>query len=62
MMGSRDGEWGGLEVLMVNSSNTPSSALRAWVVKVRISNRDSFLYVFRMNSQHYVFLVIGAHG
>ena len=43
MMGSRDGEWGGLEVLMVNSSNTPSSALRAWVVQLRISNRGSLV-------------------
>ena len=42
-LGSRDGEWGGLEDLMVNSSNTPSSALRAWVVQVRISNRGSLV-------------------
>ena len=28
---------------MVNISNTPSSALRAWVVRVRISNRGSLV-------------------
>ena len=28
---------------MVNSSHTPSSALRAWVVQVRISNRGSLV-------------------
>ena len=28
---------------MVNSSNTPSSALRAWVVQLRISNRGSLV-------------------
>ena len=32
-----------MEVLIVISSDTPSTALRAWVVQVRISSRGSFV-------------------
>ena len=33
----------GLEVLTVNDSSTPSSALRTWVVQVGISSRGSLV-------------------